>query len=393
MTWQESVAAAIQRLTSRTGNKVFSRQELIESELAQIVGEADADGGTPEQTLSRVLQELRDQRIIDFESPGIYRLLPPGRKELLMKHNTLFPIPVSEISPNPHNPRLFWDDKDLDELKGSMKNVGILVPLTVYANTKSSPKTKFVLLDGERRWQCAKQLGWTTIKANVIDEPEDVTQNILYMFNIHHYRQDWELFPTALKLEQLFRVMGTDQESTINKHTGVSRQMIRRCKALLWFPNKYRNILMERGGKISTDFFIEVYPLVRRLSKEEEYQQQGGIEKITDGLIAKFLARKTVTDVKDFRSVRKAMAFYDRRQNFGEFKKLVQLFLENPNADLNLFAAGVEEEQNLAALTKYVGIVLSILENDNPNAFTDAYVIELLKQLSEKIKSVLDEIE
>jgi ParB family chromosome partitioning protein len=393
MTWQESVSAAIQRLTSRTGNKVFSRQELIESELAQIVSEVEATGDTPENTLSRVLQELRDNRILDFESPGIYRLLPTNRKELTMAHKTLFSIPVSEISPNPHNPRLYWDDADLDELEGSMKKVGILVPLTVYENTKSYPKTKFVLLDGERRWRCAKRLGWTTIKANVIDEPEDLTQNILFMFNIHHYRQEWELFPTALKLEQLFKVMGTDQESTIFKHTGVSRQMIRRCKMLLWFPHKYRGFLMERGGKISTDFFIEVYPLVRRLSKEEEYQQSEGIEKITDGLIKKFLARKSVTDVKDFRAIRKAMAFYEGRQNFSEFKKRLQQFVENENADMNLFTAGVEEEQNLAALTKYIACVLSILENDNPNAFTDAYVVELLKRLLEKIKYVLEEIE
>ena len=393
MTWQESVSAAIQRLTSRSGNKVFSRQQLIDSELAQIVSEVGSEGGTPEQTLSRVLQELRDERILDFESPGIYRLLPPGRRELLMEHKTLFAIPVSEISPNPHNPRLFWDDEDLDELKGSMEKVGILVPLTVYQNTKSFPKTKFVLLDGERRWRCAKKLGWTTIKANVIDEPEDVTQNILYMFNIHHYRQEWELFPTALKLEQLFKVMGTDQETTIFKHTGVGRMVIRRCKTLLWFPKKYRTILMERGGKISTDFFIEAYQIVRRLSNEDEYSSDGGIEEITDGLIEKFRAGTTVTDVKDFRAIRKAMALYDKKKNFDEFKRKFKIFINEPKADLSLFTAGLEDEQNLSDLTKNIAIILSILENENPNAFTDAYVIDLLKRLNEKIKHVLDEIE
>jgi len=56
-----------------------------------------------------------------------------------MEHKTLFEIPVSEIAPNPHNPRLFWDDADLDELKGAMEKVGILVPLTVYKNSKPYP--------------------------------------------------------------------------------------------------------------------------------------------------------------------------------------------------------------------------------------------------------------
>ena len=73
MTWQESVVGAIQRLTSRTGNKVFTRQELIDSEIGQIVAETGSAGETPDQTLSRVLQELRNQGVIEFESPGTYR--------------------------------------------------------------------------------------------------------------------------------------------------------------------------------------------------------------------------------------------------------------------------------------------------------------------------------
>lgn len=76
MTWQESVAnaKAIRRLTSRSGNKVFTRQELIDSEMAQIAAETGSGGETPEQTLSRVLQELRDQGIIEFQAAGVYRL-------------------------------------------------------------------------------------------------------------------------------------------------------------------------------------------------------------------------------------------------------------------------------------------------------------------------------
>lgn len=310
-----------------------------------------------------------------------------------MEHKTLFEIPVSEIAPNPHNPRLFWDDADLDELKGSMEKVGILVPLTVYKNSRANRKTEFVLLDGERRWRCAKELKWSTIKANVIDEPEDVTQNILYMFNIHHYRREWELFPTALKLEQLFKVMGTDQEVTIFKHTGVSRQMIRRCKTLLWFPHKYRAVLMERSGKISTDFFIEIHPIARRLSKEDEYPYPDGVEKLVDGLISKFLAGKAVKDVKDFRDIRKSLAFYEDKEDFGEFKTRLKSFLENPDTDLSLFTVGMEEEKNVAALMKHAGIISSILDNSNANAFADVYVMEQLKQLSDKIKNVLEELE
>ena len=75
MTWHESVAAAIQRVTARNKSRVFTRQELIEFELARIRSETQPGSGTPEQTLNRVLQEMRTVGILESEAPDIYRLL------------------------------------------------------------------------------------------------------------------------------------------------------------------------------------------------------------------------------------------------------------------------------------------------------------------------------
>ena len=130
-----------------------------------------------------------------------------------------------------------------------MAKVGILVPLTVYENTKRIPKSKYVLLDGERRWRCAKELGMLTIPANIIDEPEDVTQNILFMFNIHHFRREWELFPTALKLEVIIDRIGTDRETVLSEFTGVNKSTIRRCKMLLWYCNRH-GLLMQKISRM-----------------------------------------------------------------------------------------------------------------------------------------------
>ncbi|MFN6084313.1 MAG: ParB/RepB/Spo0J family partition protein, partial [Fluviicola sp.] len=93
---------------------------------------------------------------------------------------TLFNVKVSDISANPFNPRLIFDPDDLNELKKSISKVGILVPVTVYRNKKNFPKTPYILLDGERRWRCSQELGIDEIPANIIDEPSDDTQNILY---------------------------------------------------------------------------------------------------------------------------------------------------------------------------------------------------------------------
>lgn len=75
MTWHESVMAAIHRVTTRNKTRVFTRQDLIATELKQIQSETQPGTGTPEQTLNRVLQEMKTVGILDSEAPDIYRLL------------------------------------------------------------------------------------------------------------------------------------------------------------------------------------------------------------------------------------------------------------------------------------------------------------------------------
>ena len=71
--WSEAVAGAIRRHVLRTGSTIFDRQTLIDAEGPRILADTDSSGATPWQTLSRVLQELRDSRLLEFVAPGTYR--------------------------------------------------------------------------------------------------------------------------------------------------------------------------------------------------------------------------------------------------------------------------------------------------------------------------------
>ncbi len=75
VTWKDAVQAAIQRRVAAQGATEFSRRDIIDNELSLIVAEVGSKGETPEQTLSRVLQELRQAEIIEFlDNQGLYRL-------------------------------------------------------------------------------------------------------------------------------------------------------------------------------------------------------------------------------------------------------------------------------------------------------------------------------
>lgn len=73
--WSEAVASAVRRHAAKTSSRVFTRQALIDSELDAIVADTGSAGATPNQTLSRELQQLRDQGVLEFVDQGTYRLM------------------------------------------------------------------------------------------------------------------------------------------------------------------------------------------------------------------------------------------------------------------------------------------------------------------------------
>ena len=92
-TWLDSVRDAAQRICSSKNSRRFTNQQLLQFELDQIVEETDSQGKTPERTLSRVLQELRDMGEVEFLDKGVYELrigianIDSERKEKMLQVN------------------------------------------------------------------------------------------------------------------------------------------------------------------------------------------------------------------------------------------------------------------------------------------------------------------
>lgn len=74
--WSEVVEEAVRRHVDSTGDPVFTRQELFDSELGRIIGETGSEGATPHKTVDRELQQLRDAGVLEFvDDRGTYRLV------------------------------------------------------------------------------------------------------------------------------------------------------------------------------------------------------------------------------------------------------------------------------------------------------------------------------
>jgi hypothetical protein len=95
LTWREATLQAIRELTHERGSRQFSRPLLIQHKLGQITAAIHSTGQTPEQTLSRVLQELRDEEVLHFlDNQGGYWLLD----EPLMAEAEDFPDDVLDAA-------------------------------------------------------------------------------------------------------------------------------------------------------------------------------------------------------------------------------------------------------------------------------------------------------
>jgi ParB/RepB/Spo0J family partition protein len=115
-----------------------------------------------------------------------------------IKNSNVRNVPLKLIEPNPKNPRLIFDQEELDRLIESIKNRGMLVPLNVFLNEKK----KFTIIDGERRYKASLQLGLKTLPV-IINKKPHKEDYALDMFHIHNLLEPWELLPTALKLKEV----------------------------------------------------------------------------------------------------------------------------------------------------------------------------------------------
>jgi ParB/RepB/Spo0J family partition protein len=199
---------------------------------------------------------------------------------------------------------VLFDKAPLKELEDSIRRVGILVPITVYMATGSD---KYTILDGQRRWMCAREIPLETVPINVVREPSTV-ENIVTMFQIHKLRKDWELMPTALKVGVLLKELGQQTDRQLAVMTGLDVAVVGRCRKLLTFSKKYQDMMLmaEPRDRVRADFFIELYPILtdRVLSRAKISKDH-----LVDRMLYKYQHRRSgMKSITDFRKIKAYVA-------------------------------------------------------------------------------------
>jgi ParB-like chromosome segregation protein Spo0J len=183
------------------------------------------------------------------------------------------------------------------------------VPLAVY---EKSIGRRYVLIDGERRWKCARKLGLSEIPIIVEPKPSRL-ENILRMFDIHNVRVQWDLLAISFKLQEIQKLLDSERKPNSPKDiavlTGLSLATVRRAFDLLTLPQKYLRLLRRELEKpkpeqeFSEDLFIEMRKALRVV---ERYVPEATSEKTKENLIDVFFAKyksKVIRNVVAFRKI------------------------------------------------------------------------------------------
>ncbi|HIN97463.1 MAG TPA: ParB/RepB/Spo0J family partition protein [Candidatus Marinimicrobia bacterium] len=173
---------------------------------------------------------------------GLKALIQPYSAEKIPEHHGVDKISIRSIKPNPYQPRQKFDKTSLEELTASIKEKGILTPITV-----RKVGNQFILIAGERRLRASKKSGLKKIPAYIINVADDAEMvEMALIENIQ--RENLNPIEEAEAYNYLNNRFKLTQRK-IAKSVGKKRVTISNSLRLLTLPREIKESI--RNGRLS----------------------------------------------------------------------------------------------------------------------------------------------
>jgi len=143
-------------------------------------------------------------------------------------------IPADRIDPNPFQPRLSFDKDALDELAASIRNLGLIQPVTL----RSVPGGRYQIITGERRFKACCQNGMTEIPAYVRSSDDTGMRELALVENIQ--RENLDPIELALSYQSLIDECSLTQDQMAAR-VGKNRATVANTLRLLKLPVKVQH--------------------------------------------------------------------------------------------------------------------------------------------------------
>ena len=151
-------------------------------------------------------------------------------------------IEIADIIPNPTQPRTQFDEEALDELADSIRQLGVIQPVTV----KKGDGGKYVIISGERRWRASRMAGLTEVPVVIKELSDDEAMALALIENLQ--REDLNAIEEAQGIKALMDTLSLTQDEAAER-VGKSRPAVANALRLLKLPDSV--IALVSDGKLS----------------------------------------------------------------------------------------------------------------------------------------------
>jgi len=183
-------------------------------------------------------------------------------------------IPVEQISPNPYQPRTTFPAKDMEDLAGSISEIGLIQPITV----RMLGEAQFQIIAGERRWRAYKLLGKEAIPVTLIDCNDEEMAIMAISENVERTDlSDYEICKAIRKIETLF-----PNRTKLAKALGMIREHLYRYLAFEAMPAFLIERLDANPSVISKFTACEIKRVLNSTPKEDQETAEGILKEAID---------------------------------------------------------------------------------------------------------------
>ena len=170
---------------------------------------------------------------------GLGALLGESPSEVLLADGkpALRDLEISQLRPNPDQPRKDFGETEMQELVESIRSCGILQPLVVRPHAGA-----YQIVAGERRYQAAQRAGLSTVPCVVREVADDEVLTLALIENLQ--RSDLNPLEEALGYRSLMEEGGLTQEQ-VAKAVGKSRPAVSNAMRLLELPEEVQLLLQD----------------------------------------------------------------------------------------------------------------------------------------------------
>ena len=201
---------------------------------------------------------------------------------------------ISDIEPNPDQPRREFDQAALEELAASIAANGIIQPIVVRS---AGINGYYQIIAGERRWRAAKMAGLTEVPVNIMELDDKKAAQVALIENIQ--REDLNSVEAAKAFKNIMESHEMTQEE-LSVALGKSRSLVANTLRLLDLP-KETCALVEQG-KLSAGHARTLLGLIRKNEINDTaliVMEKGLSVRQTEELVRKLNRPRVDVQIKD----------------------------------------------------------------------------------------------